>query len=70
MTQEERTMRKIRALVGKLNVRQVAMAAGLSRQSVYRVLRDGPRGRQGRYPSFLVLAELVDTWEAENGPLL
>ena len=60
-------MRKIKALVSRLNVRQTALQAGVSRESVYSLLRDGPRSH---WPTYKKLTAFLVQWEAENGPLL
>ena len=59
-------MRKIKALVGRLNVRQTALQAGVSRDSVYSLLRDGP---MAHWPTYRKLTAFLAQWESENGKL-
>jgi predicted DNA-binding transcriptional regulator AlpA len=59
-------MRKIKALVGRLNVRQTALQAGVSRESVYSLLRDGPLAH---WPTYRKLTAFLGKWESENGKL-
>ena len=59
-------MRRIKALVGRLNVRQTALQAGVSRESVYSLLRDGPLAH---WPTYRKLTAFLAVWEAEHGKL-
>ena len=59
-------MRKIKALVSRLNVRQTALQAGVSRESVYSLLRDGP---MAHWPTYRKLTAFLAVWEAEHGKL-
>lgn len=59
-------MRKIKALVGRLNIRQTALQAGVSRESIYSLLRDGP---MAHWPTYRKLTAFLAVWEAEHGKL-